>query len=267
MEIATWIDTLRQEGARTTAAARATSADAPVPTCPDWVARDLIRHLGGVQRWATRCVSEARAEPPSGSLEEIAGGWPGDEELADWFEAGYLALVSALAAAPPDLECWTFMPAPSPLAFWSRRQAHETSIHRVDAELTAGRTVAQLSGCAPAFAADGVDELLTCFVPRRSTGLRSERPATMAVRCTDEDLAWILSIGPDGVTTAAGTRAGADDGGADAGPAAADRAPGRGAACDLYLALWNRGADDRLQIDGDRAVLDLFGDVVQVRWR
>ncbi len=252
MEIATWIGSLREEGARMTAAARATAADGQVPTCPEWVARDLIRHMGGVHRWATSFVAEARTEPASQTLEEIAGGWPSDGELGDWFETGYLRLVAALEAAPADLQCWTFMPAPSPLAFWSRRQAHETSIHRVDTELAAGRAASQLSAVSPAFSADGVDELLTCFVPRRSTKLRSEVPATLGVRCLDDDGAWMLSIGPDGVTTVAGA------GEADC--------TVRGAAGDLYLALWNRGGDERLQIEGDRAVLERFGEALQVRW-
>lgn len=234
------------------AAARATSADAPVPTCPEWVARDLIRHMGGVHRWATTFVAEGRAEPGTQTLEQIVGAWPGDEELADWFEAGYLQLVSALEAAPPDLQCWTFLPASSPLAMWSRRQAHETAIHRVDTELAAGRTADQLSSVTPEFAADGVDELLTCFVPRRSTKLRSESPATLGVRCSGDDGAWVLSIGPDGVTTSTG-----------GGPADCTV---RGAAGDLYLALWNRGRDERLEIDGDRGVLERFGEAVQVRW-
>lgn len=258
MEIATWIETLREEGARMTAAARSLSADAPVPTCPEWVARDLIRHQGGIHRWATSFVAEARTEPPSQSLEEIVGGWPGDEELGDWFEAGYLALVRALETAPPDLECWTYLRAPSCLAMWSRRQAHETAIHRVDTELTAGRPAADLSPLTPAFAADGVDELLTGFVPRRSTNLRAEAPATLGVECVDTDGGWVLSIGPDGVTTSGGA------GGSD-GAEWADCTV-RGAAEDLYLALWNRPGVERLQIDGDRAVLDLFGEAVQVRW-
>jgi len=45
-----------------------------------------------------------------------------------------------LASAPPDLDCLTFLAAPSPLAMWARRQAHETAIHRVDAESPAARS-------------------------------------------------------------------------------------------------------------------------------
>jgi uncharacterized protein (TIGR03083 family) len=254
MEIAVWIETLREEGARMSAAARAMSAGAPVPTCPEWVARDLIRHQGGVHRWATSVVAEASAEPPTKGLEAISGGWPGDEELADWFEAGYLALVSALESAPPDLQCWTFLPAPSPLAFWSRRQAHETTIHRVDAELTAGRTAQHLSSIAPAFAADGVDELLVGFMPRRSARLRADEPVSLAFACTDVDGAWLLTIGPEGARADVGVGAGA----------AACTASGR--ATDLYLAVWNRGGYDALTIDGDGALLQRFGDAMGLHW-
>lgn len=236
-----------------TAAARATPAHARVPTCPEWVERDLIRHQGGVHRWATSFVAEAGPEPGSATLEEVAGGWPGDEELADWFEAGYLALVSALETAPADLECWTFMPAPSALAFWSRRQAHETTIHRVDAELTAGRTAHQLSSITADFAADGVDELVAGFWPRRSATARAEAPVTLGIHCTDENGAWVVTMGPDGVQTTTGS-----------GEATCSL---RGAAMDLYLALWNRGRADALEVDGDRAVLDVFGEAMQVRWR
>jgi hypothetical protein len=143
---------------------------------------------------------------------------------------------------------------------WSRRQAHETAIHRVDAELAAGRTVAHLSALEPAFAADGVDELLTCFVPRRSTGLRADSPTTLGVRCIDDEAAWVLTIGPDGVTVSAG--AGRPDTDSTANAACTLR----GAAADLYLALWNRVGSERLTIEGDRGVLDMFGDAVQVRW-
>ncbi len=207
MDVATHIEALRADGDRMAAASRAADPGAPVPTCPEWAVRDLVRHMGGVHRWATAYVAEARPEYSPIDLEELVGGWPTDADLADWFVAGHTALVGALTEAPADLECWSFLPAPSPLAMWARRQAHETAIHRVDAELSAGMDPHPF---VPSFAADGVDELLTCFVPRRSTGLRAERPATLAVSCADDDAAWVLTIGPDGVTASAG--AGAGDG-------------------------------------------------------
>jgi uncharacterized protein (TIGR03083 family) len=254
MEVKALIDSLERDGQLLAAAAASSGANAAIPTCPGWKERDLVLHCGGVHRWATAFVAGAVANPGDVSFESLIEPAPDDDHFVDWFREGHAALVGALRAAPADLECWTFLPAPSPRAFWARRQAHETAIHRVDAERAAGRTVAQLSAFTPAFAADGVDELLTCFVPRRSTKLRSEDLATLGVRCSDDAGAWVLSIGPDGVTTVAGDGAGAAD------------CTLQGAAGDLYKALWNRGGDERLQIEGDRSVLTMFGDAVQVRW-
>jgi uncharacterized protein (TIGR03083 family) len=207
--------------------------------------------MGGVHRWAARYVAEARTEYEPTDLEVFVGGWPADADLTDWFVEGHAGLVEALEAAPPDLVCWTFLPAPSPRAMWARRQAHETAIHRIDAELAAG---AAEHGFAPPFAADGVDELLTGFVPRRSTKLRADTPTTFGVRCSDDPAAWVLDIGPEGVTGVNG----------GAGGDAACTLSGR--AADLYRALWNRGGGDALAVEGDRAVLDVFLDGVQVRW-
>jgi uncharacterized protein (TIGR03083 family) len=226
--------------------------EAPVPTCPGWVVRDLVRHMGGVHRWATGYVAGARTEAGDVSLNEVVGPWPDDAELAGWLRRGCAVLVDVLTAAPADLECWTFLRAPSPLAMWARRQAHETAIHRVDAQLAAGTAVTSFD--AP-FAADGVDELLACFVPRRTTTLRSESTAAMAVHCSDDNAAWLLRVDADGVTTESGPAA---DGAADCSV--------RGAAADLYLALWNRASPDALVVEGDRGVLGLFLDTVQVRW-
>jgi hypothetical protein len=38
----------------------------------------------------------------------------------------------------PDEPAWTFWPDDQTCAFWFRRMAHETVVHRVDAELAAG---------------------------------------------------------------------------------------------------------------------------------
>ncbi len=256
MKVAEHVAALRAEGERMAAAVATSSPGAAVPTCPEWAVRDLVRHTGGVHRWATGYVAGARTEAWDVALDDVVGTWPADLELADWLRRGCADLADALAAAPADLECWTFLRAPSPLAMWARRQAHETAVHRVDAELAAGTAV---SPCAAPFAADGVDELLSCFVPRRSTKLRSETPASLMVRCTDAaaDAAWLLRIESDRVTTEAGPDAAAQ--------ARADCSV-RGAAGDLYLALWSRTGPEALVVEGDRSVLSLFLDQVQVRW-
>src|SRR5205823_7707613 len=127
--------------------------------------------------------------------------WPPADELVEWFLAGHQALVDALEAAPADLQCWSFFAAPSPLAFWARRQAHETGIHRVDAE----RSVVggEVTPFPADFASDGVDEVLTCFITRGRGKLVADPPQVVAVRPTDPDVgpAWPITIGPPGRTT------------------------------------------------------------------
>jgi len=255
VEISKHIEALRDAGRRLSAAAAEAGPDATVPSCPEWVVRDLVRHQGGVHRWAASIVGTPRTEPWNVELDEVVGTWPDDANLVAWFDAGADALASVLTQADPDLTCWAFLPAPSPLAMWARRQAHETSVHGVDAELAAARPVAPFP---VAFAADGVGELLEGFVPRGGR-LRSDQARALRVRCTDIGADWLVSIGPDSVETTACAR---QDGGAQS-PADCEVA---GTAEDLYLALWNRRQASCLQLNGDRGVLDLFLDRVNIRW-
>ena len=251
MEIAEHIEAISSAGQRLAEAAAAAGPDATVPSCPDWVVRDLVRHQGGVHRWATGIVAGPRTQPWDADLDEVVGTWPADADLIRWFCDGVGGLVATLSQAEPDLTCWTFLDAPSPLAMWARRQAHETSVHRVDAELAAGLPVTPFP--AP-FAADGIAELLTCFITRPGGQLRSDPARLLRVRCTDTPGDWLVRIEPGRVRTSPGS----DQAGSDcvvAGPAG-----------DLYLALWNRRPAFDLAVDGDRGVLDLFLDRVHVRW-
>jgi len=255
MEVATHVEALRTQGALMASAAADASPDDQVPSCPEWTVRDLVRHMGGVHRWATQYVTDARAEHMDVDLIDVVGAWPDDQDLVTWLHAGCTVLAQALDAAPDDLQCWTFLQAPSARAMWARRQAHETAIHRVDAEL-ASRGDAELSPFDAAFAADGVDELLSGFLPRPSTRLRADPPTTLGVSCTDLDDSWVLHIDENGVSTTSGDEVAASD------LACRVSAP----AADLYLALWNRRSPDVFQTEGDEAVLALFFDKVHVRW-
>jgi hypothetical protein len=40
----------------------------------------------------------------------------------------------------------------------------------------------------------------------------------------------------------------------------------RGSASNLYLVLWNRAQPERVTIDGDPSVLDVWRATVQIRW-
>jgi len=248
------LSNLDDAGHRLGAAAKAAGLDAQVPSCPDWVVRDLVKHQGGVHRWAAGYISPPRAEYWDVDLDDIVGAWPADDDLLDWFAAGHASLVEALSNADRNLACWTFLAAPSPLAMWARRQAHETTVHRVDAELAAGWQPAKVP---PTFAADGVDELLTCFITRPRGTLRADPAKTLRVRCTDDPAEWLVSIGPDRVTTSRAAVAAA---------AATADCQVSGSANDLYLALWHRRAITGLSIEGDAGVLDFFNDQVRVTW-
>jgi uncharacterized protein (TIGR03083 family) len=249
MEIPEHIDALGVEGERLAQAAAEAGPDAKVPTCPEWTVRDLVQHQGGVHRWAAIYVREARTEPIDDDLEVVVGGWPADADLVPWFREGYGLLIDALRGAPADLDCYTFLRAPSPLAMWARRQAHETAIHRVDAESAVGR----LTPHTPALAGDGIDELLTCFAPRRSGRYRLDPARTMDVHATDTGATWSVEVGADRITTVR----------------SASEAPDlvvRGVAPDLYLWLWNRAGTDRLSTEGDESLLAGWRESIQVRW-
>ena len=55
----------------------------------------------------------------------------GREALLAWYRDGCAALIETLEAASPDDAFWFWGPAPNALAFWARRQANETAVHRV----------------------------------------------------------------------------------------------------------------------------------------
>jgi uncharacterized protein (TIGR03083 family) len=230
------------------AAAASAGLDAAVTTCPGWAVRDVVGHLGGVHRWAASFVEDARTEPPGGDdgLEQP----PGDDELLDWFRAGHTHLVKVLDAADDTLECWTFLPAPFPRAFWARRQAHETTIHHADVAGADGKQV----GVDAAFAVDGIDELLLGFFARRRGKLLADPGITLGVRVTDsgESDAWTIRIGPQ-------------DREVDRGSGHGDLVVS-GTAADVYLFLWNRAGTDRVELIGDQKVLDIWRDKARVTW-
>src|SRR5829696_2041244 len=211
-----WVAALRREGAEFSAAAAAADFDDDVPTCPGWTVRRLVSHLSRVHRSAMNGVVDGTVEPPA-----LAARPPEDGRLLSWYDDGLARLLDVLADAEPHLP-----------DFWPRRLAHETTIHRFDAELAVhGRA----GGFDPGLAAARGDVL---------------------VECVDTGDRWLVRLEPGQVRSDRPDRR----------PRRCD-ARITGPAADLYLVLWGRLALDpaepgrtrrgRVEVSGDRALAEL----------
>jgi uncharacterized protein (TIGR03083 family) len=250
VETATHLEALEVEGSRLAAAAAVAGLSATVPSCPGWTVRELLGHLGSVHRWATHYVDQQLREMvPEQPEEEMLRAGPDGDQLLSWFRDGHARLVAALAAAPTDLQCWTFLPAPSARAFWSRRQAHETTVHRADAELAAG--VAPVVD-AP-LAHDGIDEVLLGFGSHAVRNLTWPAPATLALMTADTAGAWSVRFGPASSTVQRGADRRAD-------------CTATAGASELYLMLWHRLPESAASVEGDTRLLTRWLDHLHITW-
>lgn len=222
---------LRREVALFADALRTGPLDAPVASCPGWALRDLANHLGRVHGWAAQCArtGEKTMFPDDGPVP--------DDELVDWYTAEAAALADVLDGLDPDGPTWHLFVGPRVNRLWSRRQAHETQVHRWDAETAIGN----VTSFDPVLASDGVDEYFELVVPRVvKRDARALPEGSLHVHCTDTAGEWLVHRADDGALVMVREHAKGD-------------AALRGAAGDLLLALWGRGGTT-IDVVGDPAV-------------
>jgi uncharacterized protein (TIGR03083 family) len=229
---------LRDEGERLAAAVADACWDARVPGCPDWDLEGLVRHIGDVHRWAATVVRERKQERLRLDFE----GPRDPSELPDWYAQGHAELVEALTRASPDDVFWAWAPAPNALAFWARRQAHETAIHRLDAEQATGATMP----FATAQAADGIDEWLTIASRIKATAGAGR---TLHLATVDAPGEWVVALRDDGLSVER------DASGGDC--------TVRATASDLFALVMNRRDADGLWVEGDAGVLRAWRESVR----
>jgi uncharacterized protein (TIGR03083 family) len=247
---------LAHDSARFGDVLRGAPSDAPVPSCPDWAADDLLWHLGEVQWFWGTIVREKFTD--GSRAEKLKPPRPGDRaELLAFYAGASRGLQENLAVVTPDTHVWTWSDDQT-VGFIRRRQAHEALMHRVDAELITG----DRSPMDPLLSSDGVDEALRImygavpawgrFAPRSGKTIR--------LLATDTDDSWIVRLGrltgtdPDEdapVDELAIEIADADDGGDAAATVA-------GNAADLDCWLWRRPTVSTLDLSGDEEMLDRF---------
>jgi uncharacterized protein (TIGR03083 family) len=146
---------VEREAARILAIAGDADLAAPVPSCPRWSLGELLEHLGRVYAMVATALEGGPEQPIA--RDRIPRRQEG-QAPADWLAERLGILLGLLRSVPETARCWNFVDgAGGPVAFWWRRQAHETLIHRVDAELAAGVAGA---GPEPTVAADGLQDFL-----------------------------------------------------------------------------------------------------------
>ena len=239
MDVDQQIERIRADGEALARAADAGPLDASVPGCPDWDVELLVRHVGDVHRWAATIVRERLTRTPPARLRRPPAAatscWPGTARAAT------RCLTRSRRRSPEDA-FWFWGPAPNALAFWARRQANETAVHRCDAEAARGA----VTPLTTVDALDALDEWFGLAVRRARAPDGGGR--ILRIVATDANATWNLIIGDRVEVTS-------------------DRGRGhcelRGTGSDLYLWSMNRRGTDGISVSGDDSLVRVWADNVR----
>jgi uncharacterized protein (TIGR03083 family) len=250
MDSSRYLDSLASDFVLLRDAATTAGLDAPVPSCPGWTVADLVRHVGEVYLHKTLAMQ--------------LGDFPGERDWPDEIEAlpplellnrTYAGLTRELTTRDPESPAPTWYRPEPTVAFWARRMAQETVIHRIDAELAARAVTGRpVSPVPDDIAAHGVDEVLIRFLGYGSTTWPDEFAALQGPRLETaggddtvvvetDGATWTVRPRPDRVDVQAGT---SGDVHARVG---GDPAP-------LLGWLWGRGGEGCVSVSGDPAWAD-----------
>jgi len=231
-----YLDHLAADSERFAVVLETAAVDAPIAACPGWDILRLAEHIGQIHRWAKFCVDNGR--PPTADDPPMQAFEP--DRAADWLREGAARLADALRGLDPAGPTWHPFPVDRVGAVWPRRMAHETAMHRWDAEQAAG-VDADLDAD---LASDGIDEYFELAVPRLIAREHVAVPdGSLHLHCTDVDGEWLV-WSEDGDYRMIRAHQKGD-------------AALRGPATPMLLRLWGRdgGRGDELSPIGDEQVL------------
>lgn len=250
MEHTRHLEVLLAEGHRL-AAVPPEALDAPVPSVPGWTLEHVVRHTGKVHRWARAAL----AEGPHADMAEVSSrvtSLPHGADALTAYAEALAGLHDMLSTLDPDEPAASFV-GPVTARFWQRRQAHEVTVHRVDA----ADAVHAAGGPAPApvpvdAAADGIDEWAHVFLATRWQQRFGAFPTdlegrSVALLGADADVGLVLAFDGGRVTV-------------DEGAPTADvtlRAPVEL----LLLTLWRRRPLTSVEVVGDRSVAERLHEI------
>ena len=209
---------------------------APIPHIEGWTVHNVVGHTGWVFRWvALTMAAEPDVAPQRADVPEP----PAGPDVLAWFDESVRVVFEALETLDPERSVTTFT-GPQSASWWLRRMAHETSMHRWDAEAA----IASPEPIDADIARDGIDEIFEVFVPHRlQFDVLNGKGETIHLHATDvEDGEWVATLGADEVSWEhAHTKA---------------DVAAKGSVSDLLLLLWSRLPPSRLDTFGDASLLD-----------
>jgi uncharacterized protein (TIGR03083 family) len=239
-----WISALRADGPAFRTAVTAVPLDAPVPSCPDWTVLDLVHHVGAVYEWVRGHASRGVTSPPEPRRPVREGRPPGPAALG-WWDDEFGQLMEMLDGLDPELPAWNWAPQAKKAGFWHRRMAHETAVHRWDAQMASGMA----EPVEAKLAADGVSEVLDSWLPAGRRRTTPDRVGVVQLTAVDAGQDWSLRLRGQGVALL-DTRTLLDAGSPES------RTVASGNASDLLLSLWGRVQFDVLRVSGDPSLLE-----------
>lgn len=229
-----YVAVVAREGAAVSAVAASGDLDTPVPSCPRWPLQKLVGHLGWVYNWVSEHIEQRSATMLN---RDDAPRPPAGEPVIAWYAEAHARVLDALRDLEPDAEVWGWAGINTG-AFWHKRLAHESLIHRWDAENTVGEP-RRIDGD---LGADGVDELMEVIWPFGARSATDSLPAgSLHLHRTDGDGEWLCRI-VDGRFVAERIHARGD-------------VAVRGTGAELDLVLWRRIEPDGVELFGDADVL------------
>jgi uncharacterized protein (TIGR03083 family) len=255
-----WLSAVRTNGSamRTAfeeAAASEPGLSAPVPPCPDWQVLDLIHHVAAVYLRVRSHIGRGVTDRPDSDPRDSLGELPTGDAAVQWWSDEYEALLALLDTLDPQLPAWHWAPAPKQVGFWHRRIAHETAMHRWDAQMAIG----QGEPIEARLAVDGIAEVLDSWLPAERRKGPLDRTGVVRLVATagveggqgrtDAEHEWFVRLRGAGVALLdTDTWLDHDD--------PETRVSARGGASDLLLALFGRVPFDVLEITGDATLLE-----------
>ncbi len=236
-----WLASLREEAAAFQLAVAEAELDSAVPSCPGWTIADLVAHLGGLYGQVRAHVGRGVATAPE--LERPTP--PAGVDLVDWWNQQYTELLALLEQLDPDLPAWNWAPASKTVSFWSRRMAHETAVHRWDAQFA----TINAEPIETKLALDGIAEVLDTWLPAGRGKGQTGLTGIVGLVATDAGHEFFVRQRAEGGIAVLDTDTLLDDD-------PQERVVASGSASDILLMLYGRVDVDVLEIAGDVRLLE-----------